>query len=250
MERVYRSIDIARACNIHVNTLRFYERIGLISAVPREENNYRIFDVKHLFQVRVIRLLYDGEWPGHPIRRHALRIIGALKEWDLTEAEEALMRYRRIVETEHENAVASSKLLHDWHGPEDRRRDEGRTEYTMRQVAGILSVTTESIRNWERNGLIAIPRRSPNDRRYLTGDELNRLRIIAVLRKSGHSLAVIHRALHRLRKDGVEEAVETFRDPGELELLSAGDHYIEVLHGVAKNASLVAEVLAEARSIS
>ena len=249
MERIYRSIDIARACDIHVNTLRFYERIGLISEVPRGENNYRRFDVGHLFQVRVIRLLYDGEWPGRPIRRQALRIIEALREWNLPGAEGALRRYRRIIEMERENAVASSELLHDWNGSDDRHGKDDRREYSVREVAGMVSVTTESIRNWERNGLLSIPRRGPNDRRYLTERELGRLRIIAVLRKSGHSLAVIHRALYRLRKEGVKEAVETFRDPGELELLSAGDHYLEVLQRIDENASAVAEVLAEARTI-
>ncbi len=250
MSRVYRSIDVARACNIHVNTLRFYERIGLISTVPREKNNYRRFDTRHLFQVRMIRLLYDGEWPGRALRNQARQIIVAMKEWDLRKADAALADYRRIVETEHQNAAAASELLRDWYGPKRLRRNEDENEYTMRAVAGMLLITTESIRNWERNGLVTIPRRGPNNKRYLTEDELNRLRIIAVLRKAGHSLSVIHRSVHRLREDGVEKAVGTFHNPDQLELLSSGDHYIEVLQNAEENALRAAEMLAQARSIS
>ena len=246
MERVYRSIDIARSCGIHVNTLRFYERSGLISPVPREKNNYRRFNVRHLLQVRVVRLVYQEQWPGRPIRNAALAIIEALKEWNVTEADSALIRYRTLIAKELENASAAATLLRDW----NRVEGAGGEEYTVREVARMLSVTAESIRNWERNGLIPIPRRGPNRRRYITTRALNRLRIIAVLRKVGHSLAVIHRALYRLRDDGVEKGVEAFRDPGDLEIQSAGDHYIEVLRRTADNAAAIADILAEAHDIS
>ncbi len=246
MERVYRSIDIARSCGIHVNTLRFYERIGLISPVPRERNNYRRFDVRHLLQVRVIRLVYQEQWPGRPIRRAGEAIIEALKRWRPAEAEAALARYRILIERELENALAATTLLRDWNRIDV---DDG-TEYTMIEVSRALSVTAESIRNWERNALIRIPRRGPNDRRYLTTRELNRLRIIAMLRKAGHSVAVIHCALRHLRDGGIEKAVKTFHDPGELELLSAGDHYIAVLRRTAHSAAAIARILAEARGVS
>ncbi|MFP4114592.1 MAG: MerR family DNA-binding transcriptional regulator, partial [Spirochaetales bacterium] len=40
---VLRTAQIARECGIHVNTVRFYERVGLISPVARDDRDYRAF---------------------------------------------------------------------------------------------------------------------------------------------------------------------------------------------------------------
>jgi DNA-binding transcriptional MerR regulator len=235
----YRTSDLARACGIHVNTVRFYERVGLIAAVPRDAGNRRRFSGRHLYQLRVIRHLYAGEWPGRAIRRAAAEIVAAMKRWELGAAEAALGHYRAVVLRELENARLAVQALRAWHGPADGDDEE----YTVEQAAAALTVTRETIRNWERNGLLQIPRRGPNRQRYLTRRVFDRLRIIAVLRKSGHSVAVIHRALRRLREGGVEEAMRTFVEPGELEIFTAGDHYIEVLEAALLEAERLGAVL-------
>jgi DNA-binding transcriptional MerR regulator len=130
-----------------------------------------------------------------------------------------------------------------------RAGSSGEPEYTVEEAARELSVTRETIRNWERNSLIEIPRRGPNRARYITDCELTRLRIISVLRKAGHSIAVIHRALYRLRENGVTEAFETFAEPEDLEIYTAGDHFIAVLEQTRKNARRLVGIFDEAEDL-
>ncbi len=39
----YRTVDLARMFGIHVNTVRLYERYGLIPKAERTQSGYRIF---------------------------------------------------------------------------------------------------------------------------------------------------------------------------------------------------------------
>ncbi len=257
----YRTGDIARACSIHPNTVRFYERIGFLSPVPRDRRGYRVFTARHLLQVRVIRLLYAEEWPGPVVRRRATRIVAALREWDLASARAALSEYLVAIDAELANAREAVRMLASWGRPtagaggspagegSPGGREAARREYTVAEAARELSVTRETIRNWERNALLEIPRRGPNRARYLTEEALARLRIISVLRKSGHSIAVIHRALYRLRRDGVSEALATFEEPEDLEIYTAGDHFLAVLELTRENASPLGRLLHEADTL-
>jgi DNA-binding transcriptional MerR regulator len=251
----YRTVDIARSCGIHPNTVRFYERIGFLSPVPRDHRGYRVFTDRHLLQIRAIRLLYAEEWPGPVVRRKATRIVAALRNWDLAAARGTLSEYLATIDVELANAREAVRLLGSWGGPAAGTRGSsaghasGVREYTVEGAARELSVTRETIRNWERNALLEIPRRGPNRSRYLTGRELARLRIISVLRKSGHSIAVIHRALYRLRQDGVSEALATFEEPEDLEIYTAGDHFMAVLERTRENAVRLERLLDEAEAL-
>lgn len=239
-ETVLRTAQIARECGVHVNTVRFYERVGLISPVPRDARDYRVFSPRHLYQVKVLRLLYSGDWPGRPVRARAAAILEKMKEWDLCGARRAVREYIEILDRELDNAKKAVGLLREWE-PADSGTGEER--YGMREVARMLSVSREAMRNWERNNLIRIPREGANQKRYVTTDELNRLRVIAVLIKSGHSIAVIHHALSRLRAAGTEQAIEVFSQPDGLEVLSAGDHYLEVLTTHRERADSLGELI-------
>ena len=44
----YKTIDIARIIGIHVNTVRLYEKCGLIPKPERLENAYRVFTDLHI----------------------------------------------------------------------------------------------------------------------------------------------------------------------------------------------------------
>ncbi len=48
--------DVAQAAGIGKDTLRYYEKIGLITQPPRGENGYRHFDPFVLEELRFIRL--------------------------------------------------------------------------------------------------------------------------------------------------------------------------------------------------
>ena len=51
----YRTIDVARMIGIHVNTVRLYEKCGLIPKPERLENGYRVFTDLHVEQFKLAR---------------------------------------------------------------------------------------------------------------------------------------------------------------------------------------------------
>ena len=51
----YRTVDLARMFGIHVNTVRLYERYGLIPKAERTQSGYRIFTELHVEQFKLAR---------------------------------------------------------------------------------------------------------------------------------------------------------------------------------------------------
>lgn len=56
MQKTYSTKEFANIVGVHVNTLRFYEKIGFLTKPERKENGYRIYMDLHLEQCKVIRL--------------------------------------------------------------------------------------------------------------------------------------------------------------------------------------------------
>ena len=47
--------DLARAANVPVSTIRYYERIGLLTAARRTEAKYRLYNHRAVDEVRFVR---------------------------------------------------------------------------------------------------------------------------------------------------------------------------------------------------
>jgi Hg(II)-responsive transcriptional regulator len=47
--------ELAKQSNVHVQTLRYYERRGLISTPPRTVSNYRVYSSENLRRVKFIK---------------------------------------------------------------------------------------------------------------------------------------------------------------------------------------------------
>lgn len=58
--------ELAREADVHIETLRFYERKGLLSAAKRTEKGYRLYERDDITRVRFIK--------------HAQRVGFSLKE--------------------------------------------------------------------------------------------------------------------------------------------------------------------------
>ncbi|MEC0257019.1 MerR family transcriptional regulator [Paenibacillus lautus] len=71
--------------------------------------------------------------------------------------------------------------------------------YSRKEVALLLDATTETVRNWERNGLITVPRMNNGNRVY--GErELEQLRVIRTLRSAHHLINAILRPLKQINQ--------------------------------------------------
>ena len=51
----YRSSELAQQAGVSTDTLRFYERNGLLAKPPRTNGNYRIYPADALMRVRLVR---------------------------------------------------------------------------------------------------------------------------------------------------------------------------------------------------
>ena len=93
-----------------------------------------------------------------------------------------------------------------------------------------MGVTTDMLRNWERNGLIEVPRNPHNRYRLYGAVEIGRLRVIRMLRRAGYSMMAILRMLLQLdqgQKGGLRQVLDTPR-PDE-DVYSAADRWLSTL---------------------
>lgn len=237
----YKTSDIARKANIHPNTVRFYERKGLISIAPRAENGYRLFECRHLYQVMVLRCIFFGEWPGENIRKASIKIVDAMKSWKLKAAREYTKEYIQVIEIEREKAEEVVEILKKW--ADHKIVEEALETYSRLETSLIIGTTPEALRNWERNGLIEVPRIGNNQRRVYGRKEIERLRVIYMLRQGKYSMSAIHKCLRKFDAGYNEEALDALHNPNKEDIFYAGDHWIYVLEKAARKAEEIFKIL-------
>lgn len=93
--------------------------------------------------------------------------------------------------------------------------DSSRQKMHIRQAARHLNVTVDMLRNWERNGLIAIPRDPTNQYRLYGPAEFGRLRVIRMLVQSGYSLMAILRMLRQFDAGHTDNLRDALTVPSE-----------------------------------
>ena len=242
----YRTIDLARVGNIHPNTVRLYEEIGFLSPVPRGENGYRIFSERHLYQVKIIRCIFDYDWLGREIRKASLEIIDSLTKWELEKAIKSTHEYLQLIKKDYLSAKETSKMLEKWAHEEKLYSTD--IIYTRKEAARLIGVTEEVLRNWDRNGLIKVPRFGVNKSRVYGEKEIERLRIIYMLRQAKYSISAILQSLNKYDEGKIEEVINSLNTPKYEEYQSwvfVGDRWIKGLEDVAEGAEKILVLLKE-----
>lgn len=192
-QRPLRTSDLARAVGIHPNTVRLYEAWGLLPPVPRSPNGYRYFSQIHLDQLRLIRQAMALTWMGGALRQAALDMIHSSGQGDLGGALELAYRLLSLVQAERAQAETAALFLQHWAqgGLIDATNQPLRTI----QVACLLAVSPDRLRDWERDGLIHVPRDPRNGYRRYGAAEIGRLRVIRSLCTARYSHMAILRML-------------------------------------------------------
>ncbi len=109
-----------------------------------------------------------------------------------------------------------------------------------------MSVTSDQLRNWERNGLLNVAKDPHNNYRLYGAPELARARVIRVLRNAGYSLMAIYRMLNQLDIDSstdIKHALDTPR-PDE-DVFHATDRWLSTLEGIENTARELIRILEE-----
>jgi DNA-binding transcriptional MerR regulator len=201
---------------------------GLLPPVERDLNGYRRFTQKHLDCLRLARMVYSAEYPGRAIRLSGSKIIQSAVADDWGGALEHGYAHLAFVQSEQAQAESAVKLLERW--AMGTAADATQQSLQIGQVAELLGVTNDILRNWERNGLIDIPRDAKNQYRRYGPAEIGRLRVIRMLSRAGYSQMALLRMLLQLDRGGVVNLRMALDTPSpDEDVYMASDRWLSTL---------------------
>jgi len=227
--------DIARAVGVHPNTVRLYEEWGFLPPIPRSPSGYRLFTEAHLDQMRLARTALGGDWPGRNIKQSAAALVRQAASGDLGGALEQAYHHLARVQAERAQAEAAAALLERW--AQGIAADATPQYLQIGEAAELLGLTRDRLRNWERNGLLQVPRDARSGYRLYGATELGRLRVIRMLSHAGYSLMAILHMLHHLdrgQKRDLRQVLDT--PPPDEDIYSAADRWLSTLAGQEQRA--------------
>jgi MerR family mercuric resistance operon transcriptional regulator len=105
--------DVARRAAVHVETLRYYERRGLVARPPRSAGNYRLYPEEALGRVRFVKRAQELGFSLEEIRQLlALRATPGARARDVrTRASAKLADVRRKVRELRRMEKALTRLI-------------------------------------------------------------------------------------------------------------------------------------------
>ncbi len=233
--------DIANIVGVHPNTVRLYEAKGYLSPVPRSKTGYRLFTSRHLEQMRLAHLALSS--PSVVSRQVALDLVTYAADGDLGMAMELAYEFLTRVRMERTRAEAAVEFLERW--ARGLLMDTTKHRLSIRQAADRLGITTDQLRNWDRSGLLSVPRDPETGYRLYGASEIGRLRVIRMLRQSGYSLMAILRMLRQFDAGETDRLRDVLDTPGDNEALeTVADRWLTTLAEQEKRAQAMIRQIA------
>lgn len=244
--KTYRTSEVARIIGVHPNTVRLYEKIGFISMPERLTNGYRQYSELHIAQMRLARTAMRAEVLQNGLRRKAVEIARLCADGRTNSAYAAAEEYSEMIDAEisraRSAAAAVEKIL-------SNKPSQKEISLTRGQAAEQLGITSEALRNRERNGLFRI-KRSDNGCRIYSGEDMDRLTIIRTLRCANYSLSAILRLMNSLSEGKsvcVSEVLNT--PPADDEIISVCDRLLSALSETKSDAQSILMQLEEIKKL-
>jgi DNA-binding transcriptional MerR regulator len=231
----YKTSDLAKAVGMHTNTIRRYVDWGLLPPVERAPNGYRRFTSHHLDCLRLDRLVMKDRYPGRSIHQSGMLIIQSGVRDDWGGALELAYLHLGLVKSEMAHANAAVELLERW--AQGSGADTTTRPLRIGETAKLLGVSNDVLRNWERNGLLEVPRLENNTYRLYGPQEISRLRVIRMLAKAGYSLMSILRMLLQLDHGEIRNLRQALDTPHpDEDVYMASDRWLSTLDSEEKRA--------------
>ncbi|MCM1537123.1 MAG: MerR family transcriptional regulator [bacterium] len=219
----FRIGSLSKLTGVKAGTIRFYEKCGFLEPAKRLPNGYRIFCRRHIYQIRVCRLVFGG-FVNRRLRKISRDVLQASKDWNPEAYRQAADNYLHAVEED----IRRTKTAVDFVMDKLQETGKERFAYTKKQAAGLSGVTSETIRNWERNGLFR--QRARYEKRLYSQQELNRMYVIRLLLDNGYSMMAVRNFFRAYDGGGSEPAILQLMEPGKNEnLIYRADRYMETL---------------------
>jgi DNA-binding transcriptional MerR regulator len=243
-----RTAEVAKAVGVHPNTVRLYELWGFLPPIPRSPAGYRLYTQRHVEQMRLARLALHAPYPGG--KAPVLALVYAAAAGNLGEALEHGYRYLVQIRSEYAQADAAVALLERW--ARGIPADVTAQPLRIGQAAGLLHLSPDLLRSWERNHLLEVPRDPQSGYRRYGAKEIGRLRVIRMLRAAGYSTMAVLRLMRHLERAATdptgaltEEKLRVVLDtpPLDDEVVSAADAWISTLKAQEQRALAVIDQL-------
>lgn len=221
---MYLTKQLAARFGLHPNTIRLYERLGYISPAQRRENNYRCFGELHVLQVKVCRSIFGYPFFNRHIRDCGNQVMFASAGRDYAAGREAVKQYLDSIKAELTVAHETETILANWIS------DSGISGFcngkllSRKEAAVWLGTTSETVRNWERNALVAATVKE-DGRHLFDRPALDRMRVIYMLRLAGYSMAAVHRSLAAFDRNHADP-VRLLHQVDAEDVIMVGDRWI------------------------
>lgn len=225
-QNIYKPIDLAHIYGVHPNTIRLYERLRYISPAERNENGYRIFTDLHILQVKVCRCIFGYPFTNRCIRNAGNEVMWASGKEQWISGMKCAQTYLEVVTHEYNLAKKTATALQNWIKPEKSYLSQAKEGYISRKdVADMLGITIEAVRNWERNDLISSCATGEYGEILYKETDLDRLNVIYMLRQAGYSIVAIHHSISMYDKGQIDMVLPALHEPEPNELISVGDRW-------------------------
>ena len=243
--KTYRTAEVASIIGVHPNTVRLYEKLGLIPKPERKPNGYRIFTDFHIEQFKLARLALQVEVLQNGLRKKIIQTVKASAAGDFNTAISLTEDYLRQLQQERTNAEKAIEIV--------KRILSGGVPETSRcfkrkEVSEYLDISVDSLRNWEMNGLITVKRKQ-NGYRVYTDEDIRKLIIIRTLRCANYSLEAILQMLRQLSEDPDWDNETILNTPKQdSDIISVCDRLIVSLSAAEENACKILSMLQEMKA--
>ena len=241
----YTTTEVAKIIGIHPNTVRMYEIWELIPLAERKPNGYRIFTDFHIDQLRLARIAFQIEVLQNGLRKKVVEIIKLSAKSDFDKALVFVEEYLSQIQREQRNAeeaisIAKQILLGN--------SVESALFLKRKEVSDYLDISIDTLRNWERNGLLQIKRKQ-NGYRVYTSNDIERLKMIRTLRLANYSLEAILRMLNALEQNPQINIKQVLNTPqSDSDIVSVCDKLISSLKDAEKNAEKMINIILEMKA--
>jgi DNA-binding transcriptional MerR regulator len=203
MCRCLRPVDLARAAQVSVQTVRDYERLGFLPPADRTLAGHRCYAAQHSRALEVARTVIQGygwQW--------ALEVMQAVHRGDadaalaIMDASHADLDHRRrqlkeVLAALQVITIASDPPL----GPGPARA------LRIGEAARQVGVRPSALRFWEQQGLLQPIRDPRSGFRVYDDQQLRRLRVVVLLRRAGYGFEAIRTVLDEVRAGRPDRAL-------------------------------------------
>ena len=238
----YTTTEVARIIGIHPNTVRMYEEWGLIPLAERKSNDYRVFTDFHIEQLRLARIAFQIEVLQNGLRKKVVETVKLSAKKDFDKALMFAEEYLNQIQKEQRNAEESIGIAKQILSGKSAKHT---FLLKRKEVSDYLDISMDTLRNWERNGLLQVKRKQNGYRAY-TSDDIERLKMIRTLRLANYSLEAILRMLNALEHNPQIDMKQVLNTPQEdADIISVCDRLIVSLNDAEENAEKMITILLE-----